>query len=80
MLVKLFGEITPFLTRTTAIMTTVIILVVLLVFMVTTEREITRATVEKTITLVKQIVKWLIMLEVFLGILEIARQIVDKAL
>lgn len=66
----ILNSITPFLVKTTAIMSAVIILTILIVFMVSTEREINKETVEKTIKTVKQSIKWLLILEGFTAFLE----------
>jgi len=69
----IFSQLTPFLNRTTAIMTLVIILIVVAAFLVSTERKINRQTVEKLLKLIKSVVAWLIALEFFLGLIEVVK-------
>lgn len=59
-------RLTPFLTKTTAIMTAVIILVIIGAYLVSTEKKINRVTVEKFIITIKKSVIGLLMLEGFL--------------
>lgn len=62
--------ITPFLTKTTAIMTAVIILIIVGAVLVSTEKRINRQTVEKYIKTIRISVISLILLEVFLTLIE----------
>jgi hypothetical protein len=66
-------DITPFLTKTTAIMSAVIILVIIGAWLVSTEKEINRGTVEKFLKNIKTAVSSLIKLEVFLSLLEFGK-------
>jgi hypothetical protein len=63
-------DITPFLTKTTAIMSAVIILSVIGAWLVSTEKEINRKTVEKYLKNLRRANSSLIKLEVFLALLE----------
>jgi len=67
---SLLNSITPFLTKTTAIMTTVIILVFVAAWLISTEKKINRGTVEKLLKLIKSVVFSLIALEFFSGAIE----------
>jgi preprotein translocase subunit SecG len=66
----MFEAITPFLTKTTAIMTAVIILIMIGAWLVSTEKKINRGTVEKYINTIKISVISLILLEVFLTLID----------
>lgn len=67
---ELIPAITPFLSKTTAIMSAVIILIMIGAWLVSTEKKINRATVEKYINTIKISVISLIILEVFLTLIE----------
>jgi hypothetical protein len=66
----MFEAITPFLTKTTAIMSAVIILIMIGAWLVSTEKKINRGTVEKYINTIKISVISLILLEVFLTLID----------
>ncbi len=70
---ELAVAITPFLTKTTAIMSAVIILILIGAFLVSVEKEINRGTVEKFISTIKRTVFWLICLEGILSLMEFAQ-------
>lgn len=67
---ELTAVLTPFLTKTTAIMSAVIILIMVGAWLVSTEKRINRGTVEKYIVTIKTSVIALILLEVFLTLIE----------
>ena len=77
---ELLTEITPFLTKTTAIMSAVIILIMIGAWLVSTERRINRQTVEKYIKTIKNSVVCLILLEAFLTVIELIIYAIDSGI
>ena len=63
-------DITPFLSKTTAIMTAVIILIMIGAYLVSTQKKINQETVERFIQAIKYSVLALILLEAFLTLME----------
>ena len=74
---EILNGVTPFLTKTTAIMSAVIILIMIGAYLVSTEKRINRQTVEKYIKTIKNSVMCLIFLEAFLTIAEYAESWVN---
>ncbi len=70
-------DISPFLVKTTAIMTAVIILVIVTANLVLKEKKVNRGTVEKFIVIVKNSIMWLIILEALLTVVEAIKFILD---
>lgn len=72
-MLDLTGSITPFLSKTTAIMSAVIILTLIGAYLVSTEKKINRQTVEKYIGTIKKTSAGLIILEGFLTTIEFVK-------
>lgn len=73
---KLTETFTPFLTKTTAIMSAVIILMLIGAYLVATEKKINRKTVEKFLKQLKIAIAFLIGLEALSGFLEFLKYII----
>ena len=73
----LINGITPFMTKTTAIMSAVIILVIIGAYLVSTEKKINRQTVEKFLVIIKKSVIYLISLEAILTIINLIEYFLD---
>ena len=63
----LVTQISPFLTKTTAIMTAAILLIIISAILVSIERKVNRGTVEKLLNLNRFVICLLIALEVYLS-------------
>lgn len=73
---NLIPQLTPFLTKTTAIMSAVIILMVIGAYLVATEKRINRATVEKFLKHLKSVIRLLISLEVLIVVTEFVKYLI----